>query len=186
MHGNTHKHLRDITGSNLKVLTRLKDLQGLTTYKNLTEQRRDFLFDTVASVSKHCVHSSMTTLSGLPRAARVAAWQCSSLHTVMSPSIHSFVSELCQDRQRAWGRLRDSTGDRKRQSGKKSTKNRENRLQKKVRDIKKEDIPVEMKTGDQRRQREKKLINHSRFSLNLCKQSTSKHFFKQSEGSALI
>lgn len=64
----------------------------------------------------------MTTLSGPPKAAWVAAWQCSTLHTVMSPSIRSVVSELCQEGWGEvggrWGRLRDSNSDRKRQSKK--------------------------------------------------------------------
>lgn len=77
----------------------LKDSQGLTTYKTW-QKRAEICYLTLSHpVSKHCVHSSMTTLSGLPRAARVAAWQCSTLHTVMSPSIRSFVSELCQERR---------------------------------------------------------------------------------------
>lgn len=77
----------------------LKDSQGLTTYKTW-QKRAEICYLTLSHpVSKHCVHSSMTTLSGLPRAARVAAWQCSTLHTVMSPSIRSFVSDLCQERQ---------------------------------------------------------------------------------------
>lgn len=67
---------------------------------NLTEQRSFCFFTLSYPVSKQHVHSSMTTLSGLPKAARVAAWQRSILFTVMSPSIHSFVSELCQERQR--------------------------------------------------------------------------------------
>lgn len=67
----------------------------------------------------------MTTLSGPPKAARVAAWQCSTLDTVMSPSIRSVVSELCQEGWGGvggrWGRLRETNSDRKRQSEKTTT-----------------------------------------------------------------
>lgn len=87
---------------NFKVFCAPKILNKVwthTTWQNSTE----FCYLTLSHlVSKQCVLSSMTTLSGLPRAARVAAWQCSTLYTVMSPSIHSFVSELCQERQGSW------------------------------------------------------------------------------------
>lgn len=101
-----------------------KNLHALTTHKTW-QNRTAFLYLTPSNpVSKQCIHSSVTTLSGLPRAARVAAWQCSTLYTVLSPSIHSFVSELRQERQGAWGRLRDES-DKKRQNEKKTVSERD-------------------------------------------------------------
>lgn len=137
----------------------LKNLQGLTTNKTW-QNRTEICYLTLSHpVSKQSAHSSMTTLSGLPRAARVAAWQRSALYTVMSPSIHGFISELCQGRQGAWGRLRDSNSDRERHSGKKKKTRRETRVHRKGGEILKRQTQKWRQKTKRDRRKEKMLRN---------------------------
>lgn len=109
-------HVSNFTS--VKVFCGLENLQGLTTYKTW-QNRREFCYLTpLHPVSKLCVHSSMTILS---RIAEGSMGSCLTMqytldcHATINPQL---CLELCQERQGAWGRLRDCDSDRERQSEK--------------------------------------------------------------------